>query len=112
MHNILDFWTIFLFKLIYLPDMIFFKYCLEHKFSLKSASISCKFRTNKVYLYTDRRTEDRMTGGHEDRRTEGKDDRRTGGHEDMRTEGHEDRRIEGYEDRRTWGKEESMKGGQ
>ena len=53
---------------------------MENKFSLKPASMSCKFITDKVYLYTDRRTggqEDMRTGGQEDRRTAGKEDRRT-----------------------------------
>ena len=46
--------------------------------------MSCKFITDKVYLYTDGRTggqKDRRTGGQENWRTEGQEDRRTGGQE-------------------------------
>ena len=66
--------------------------------------MSCKFITDKVYLYMDMMTEeqeDRRTGGKEDKNKGGQQDMKTGGQEDSRKRRHEKRRRRGQEDRGT-----------
>ena len=81
LHNLWGLLKNLSFKAIHYFHNIFFKYCVETKFSLKQAYMSWKVITDGLYLCTDSRTErqeERQTGGHGDMMTGGQEDRRTG----------------------------------